>query len=208
MNLVQTSPLLSRGLSISANPSVVENRRNYSRLAAWCAPRCAAGEHPKTATERLNSAKPRMASDAAGRLPPIATLDNIRRQKRPPPASRCEAAQAVAFEPIPEAGHVGLDPGLIDGDQAIEAGLPGPPASPPAGDIGEPAQARTAFFEAQSLAHQEQTPRSARPSRRAPQARPRDHAAADAALLDAFPDNSRCGSSTGPAVSAPFARRH
>jgi hypothetical protein len=40
--------------------------------------------------------------------------------------------------PIPQRGHVGLDPGLVDEDQTprIEIGLPRSPASPPMRDVG------------------------------------------------------------------------
>ena len=40
--------------------------------------------------------------------------------------------------PATQRCHVGLDPGLIDKDQAprIEAGLPRSPAAAPAGDVG------------------------------------------------------------------------
>ena len=56
-----------------------------------------------------------------------------------PVAMRREAAQASApGRPSTQRNHVGLDPCLIDKDQAsrIEAGLPRSPAAAPAGDIG------------------------------------------------------------------------
>jgi hypothetical protein len=54
-------------------------------------------------------------------------------------AVRREAAQTLAFwRPSPQRCHIGLDPGLVDEDQAlrIQAGLPRSPAPPSAGDIG------------------------------------------------------------------------
>jgi hypothetical protein len=53
-------------------------------------------------------------------------------------AVRSEAAQPLALRPpTSQWGHVGLDPGLIDEDQAlrIETGLPGSPSLTPAGNI-------------------------------------------------------------------------
>jgi hypothetical protein len=52
---------------------------------------------------------------------------------------RGEAAQALALlPPAAQRGHVGLDPGLIDEHQPpwIDIRLKGPPAPPPAGDVG------------------------------------------------------------------------
>ena len=59
--------------------------------------------------------------------------------QRAPVAMRGEAAQALASRPpAAQRSHVGLDPGLVDEDQPprIEAGLPGSPALPPAGNVG------------------------------------------------------------------------
>jgi hypothetical protein len=50
----------------------------------------------------------------------------------------CEAAKASSFRcPSAQWSHVGLDPGLVDEDQAlwIKAGLPRSPTPPPAGHI-------------------------------------------------------------------------
>jgi hypothetical protein len=49
-----------------------------------------------------------------------------------------KAPQPVALRsPSAQRGHAGLDPGLVEEDQAagIEASLPGSPAPPPAGDV-------------------------------------------------------------------------
>ena len=52
----------------------------------------------------------------------------VRRKARQPGALRSPSAQR---------GHAGRDPGLVEEDQAagIEAGLPGLPSAPPAGDV-------------------------------------------------------------------------
>jgi hypothetical protein len=53
-------------------------------------------------------------------------------------AVRSQAAQPLALRPpTAQRSHVGLDPGLIDEDQAlrIEATLPGSPSPTPAGNI-------------------------------------------------------------------------
>jgi hypothetical protein len=50
----------------------------------------------------------------------------------------CEAAKAISFRcPSAQRSHVGLDPGLVDEDEAlgIKASLPRSPASPPARHI-------------------------------------------------------------------------
>jgi hypothetical protein len=55
-----------------------------------------------------------------------------------PVAVRSQAAQPLAFRPpTAQRSHVGLDPGLIDEDQAlgIEAALPGSPSLAPAGNV-------------------------------------------------------------------------
>ena len=59
--------------------------------------------------------------------------------QRAPVAMRGEAAQALASRsPAAQRRHVGLDPGLVDEDQPprVEAGLPGSPTLPPAGNVG------------------------------------------------------------------------
>jgi hypothetical protein len=59
--------------------------------------------------------------------------------QRAPMAVRSQAAKPLAPRPpASQRSHVGLDPGLIDEDQAlrIETGLPGSPSLTPAGNIG------------------------------------------------------------------------
>ena len=59
--------------------------------------------------------------------------------QRAPMTMRSEATQAFAFRsPAAQRGHVGLDPGLIDEDQAprIKTRLPGSPSPTSAGNIG------------------------------------------------------------------------
>ena len=59
--------------------------------------------------------------------------------QRAPVAMRGEAAQALASRsPAASRSHVGLDPGLVDEDQPprVEAGLPGSPTLPSAGNVG------------------------------------------------------------------------
>jgi hypothetical protein len=54
-------------------------------------------------------------------------------------AVRSEAAQTLApGAPAAQRRHVGLDPGLVDEDQAlwVEAGLPGAPALPSPRNVG------------------------------------------------------------------------
>jgi len=56
-----------------------------------------------------------------------------------PVPMRGEASQPGALRsPSAQWGHGGLDPGLVDEDQAsgIEVGLPGSPAPPPVDDVG------------------------------------------------------------------------
>ena len=58
-----------------------------------------------------------------------------------PMAMRGEATQAPSpWAPAAKRGHVGLDPRLIDEDQArrIEATLPRPPALAATGNVGSP----------------------------------------------------------------------
>ena len=79
----------------------------------------------------------RSVEDARGGEPVAA--QRAEEGQRAPVAVRRKAAQALALRPpAAQRGHVGLDPGLVDEDQApgIEAGLPGPPALPPARDVG------------------------------------------------------------------------
>ena len=56
----------------------------------------------------------------------------------PPSSLRSEATQALALRgPAAQRDHIGLDPGLVDEDQAlrIEAGLQGLPAPTPTGYV-------------------------------------------------------------------------
>jgi hypothetical protein len=58
--------------------------------------------------------------------------------QRAPVAMRSQTAQPLALRsPTSQRSHVGLDPGLIDEDQAlrIEASLPGSPSLAPTGNI-------------------------------------------------------------------------
>jgi hypothetical protein len=59
--------------------------------------------------------------------------------QRPPVAVWCEAPHPLAFwRPSAQWGHIGLDPGFVDKDQApgIEPGLPGVPALASTCDVG------------------------------------------------------------------------
>lgn len=58
--------------------------------------------------------------------------------QRLPVAVRRKSPHLIApWSPSPKRGHDGLDPGLVDEDQPprVEAGLPGEPARPYAGDV-------------------------------------------------------------------------
>ena len=78
----------------------------------------------------------RAVEDARGGEP--ITAQRAEEGHRAPVAVWCKAPQPGALRsPSAQRGHAGRDPSLIEEDQAagIETGLPGLPASPPAGDV-------------------------------------------------------------------------
>ena len=73
----------------------------------------------------------------AGRLDPVGAQGRQKGQGAPTAMGRLADQALAARPPTAERRHVGLDPGFVNENQAagIDAGLPGPPAFPVAGDV-------------------------------------------------------------------------
>lgn len=99
--------------------------------------------------------------DDTRRDEPVMTMtQSPEKGQRAPMAKRREAARARALRaPTAQRRHIGLDPGFVDENQTpgIEPGLPHPPASTPARDVGASLFKREqAFFETEAFPAQEQ----------------------------------------------------